>query len=61
MLVISGQSRKMYLRLKARRKGAIFSKRSLPQRGDKLSPRLIGVSLHRQFIHTIGAWVSHQM
>ena len=42
MLVMSGQSRKMYLHLKAKREGAIFTKRSLPQRNDQLSPRLIG-------------------
>jgi hypothetical protein len=39
---MSGQSRKMYRHLKAKREGAIFTKRSLPQRNDQLSPRLIG-------------------
>jgi len=41
MLVMSGQSRKMYLPVKARREGAIFTKRSWPQRNDQHSPRLI--------------------
>jgi len=41
MLVISGQRRKMYQHLKAKREGTIFTKRSWPQRNDQFSPRLI--------------------